>query len=125
MKPRKPKPEPSLLDQLHGPLKDFVSDFKNNAAEALKTVRERDPSKYLELSTKLLPLVAALNPASNDFAKCQSFEDIGRTLLKSVGADEFNLTTDQIEAAIAANNKFIEQLAGIAQLGQMEPGEPN
>jgi len=61
MKPRK-KPEPSLLQQLSVPLRDFVNDFKTHGADVLQKVRKDNPEKYLELSTKLLPLVATLNP---------------------------------------------------------------
>src|SRR5262245_7326483 len=105
---KKSKNEPSLLDQLHGPLRDFVSDFKDNAAEALKTVRERDASKYLELSAKLLPLIMALNPGKNEFSAAQSREELAAALLRSVGLAE--ASEDQIAAAILANNKFIAQL---------------
>src|SRR5262249_34623026 len=87
-KPKNKPDEPSLLDQLHGPLRDFVNDFKDNPAEALKTVRERDPSKYLELSAKLLPLVTALNPGKNEFSTAQSREELAAALLRSVGLAE-------------------------------------
>jgi len=60
--------EPSLLDQLNGPLKDIVKDFRENGAAALEAVRLRNPEKYLELSTKLLPLIIQLNPAGSDFS---------------------------------------------------------
>ena len=58
----KKKQEASLLEQLSGPLRDFVTDFKANGANVLQQVRERNPEKYLELSTKLAGLVATLKP---------------------------------------------------------------
>ena len=64
--------EPSLLDQLNGPLKDIVEDFRENGAAVLESVRARNPEKYLELATKLLPLIVQLNPAGSDFNGCRS-----------------------------------------------------
>jgi hypothetical protein len=121
---KKAKPtEPSLLDQLSGPLKDIVADFKENAAAALEAVRLRNPEKYLELSTKLLPLIVQLNPAGSDFSGCRSMQDIGTKLLLSVGIT--NPTDEQIADAIKANDDFIKRLQGISALGQMILGEPN
>src|SRR5262245_17997299 len=115
MKPRKPSKtsEPSLIDELSKPLRDFVSDFKEHGADALKNVRETNPEKYLELSTKLLPLVAALNPGTSDFSNCQSMEDIGMRLLKQVGVEEDQMVPDMVKAAIEANDIFIDALNAI------------
>jgi hypothetical protein len=52
-------------------------------------------------------------PSANDFSSCQSMEDIGRRLLKSVGRDE--ATDDMIKLAIQANDNFIAELERIAQ----------
>jgi len=112
MKNRKPKAsEPSLLDELSKPLRDLVADFKLHGADALQTVREQDPQKYLELCTKILPLIVGFNPGTNDFADCQSQHDIGVKLLQSVG---FNDPDDaSIEDAIKANDTFVERLKAI------------
>src|SRR5262245_51563758 len=85
--PRKPKAsnEPSLIEQLSKPLRDFVDDFKTHGASVLQKVREDNPEKYLELSTKLLPLVVGLNPGADDFSDCKDKRSIGIKLLKSVG----------------------------------------
>jgi hypothetical protein len=116
--------EPSLLDQLNGPLKDIVADFKENGAAALEAVRLRNPEKYLELSTKLLPLIVSLNPAGSDFSGCKSMTDIGTKLLLSVGITD--PSDEQIADAIKANDRFIETLQRISQLGQLDTsGEPN
>src|SRR5262245_8874488 len=46
MKPRKAiKSEPSLLDQLNKPLRDFVSDFVMNGPDALEKLRQENPSR--------------------------------------------------------------------------------
>ena len=61
---KKQKPaEPTLIDQLSGPLKDFVNDFKEHGKTVLEKVREENPEKYLELSTKLAGLVVTLKPS--------------------------------------------------------------
>jgi hypothetical protein len=53
--------------------------------------------------------------AKHDFNSAQSMQDIGRKLLQSVGLE--HATEDQIEAAILANDKFIDELERIAQQG--------
>jgi hypothetical protein len=117
MKPRKPK-EPSLLQQLSAPLRDFVNDFKTHGADVLQKVREDNPEKYLELSTKLLPLVAALNPGADDFADCNDMRSIGVKLLKSIGCDESSLTDDMIKEALEANDIFVDRLQAIRDAAQ-------
>jgi hypothetical protein len=114
MKTKKPKlNEPSLLQELNEPLRDFVADFKLHGKNALEQVRERSPEKYLELSTKLLPLVAALNPGADDFSDCQNMQDVGVKLLRSVGVSEYEVTADMIAQAIKLNDKFIDELQAI------------
>jgi hypothetical protein len=115
--------EPSLLDQLDGPMRDIVKDFRENGAAALEAVRLRNPEKYLELSTKLLPLIVSLNPAGSDFSGCRSMQDIGTKLLLSVGITD--PSDEQIASAIKANDDFIQRLQGISALAQMDVGEPN
>jgi hypothetical protein len=120
MKTKKPKlNEPSLLQKLNEPLRDFVADFKLHGKSALEQVRERSPEKYLELSTKLLPLVAALNPGADDFSDCQNMQDVGVKLLRSVGFSEPDDAS--IQAAIALNDKFIDDLQAIFRNAAAEP----
>src|SRR5262245_32565138 len=114
MKTRKLKGnEPSLLEQLSAPLRDFVNDFKTHGASVLQKVREDNPEKYLELSTKLLPLVAALNPGVNDFSDAKDMRGIGIALLKSVGCAEIDMDDGMITDALNANDAFIERLQAI------------
>jgi hypothetical protein len=119
MKPRKPKArveESSLLDQLSKPLRDFVTDFKTHGVDTLEQVRKRSPEKYIELSTKLIGLIAALKTAPDDclnFDKCNSMKEIGLRLLQSVGHTEGEVTDDMIEQALALNNTFIAGLEAI------------
>jgi ribosomal 50S subunit-associated protein YjgA (DUF615 family) len=132
LKLKRKKSEPSLVAQLSKPLRDFVDDITANGADALRAVRERDPAKYLELSTKLLPLIVALNPqAAHEFSDCQSMADIGARLLRNVGVDEEAVTEDMIDRALEANNEFISRLEQIRDRalsngnGQGELGELN
>src|SRR5262249_42788293 len=117
---RKSQPnEPSLLSQLAKPLRDFVEDIRVHGPDQLRKVREEDgPAKYLEFATKLLPLIAALNPQEGtEFSDCQSQQDIGRKLLETVG---FNDPDDaSIEEAIKANDTFIDRLRAI-YFGRMQ-----
>jgi hypothetical protein len=103
-------------------LKDIVADFKENGAAALESVRARNPEKYLELATKLLPLIVQLNPAGSDFSGRRSMQDSSTKLLLSVGITD--PTDEQIADAIKANDDFIKRLQGISALGQMILGEP-
>lgn len=113
MKPRKPKPEASLIDQLSAPLRSFVTDFKTHGANTLELVRERNPEKYVELSTKLIALIATLKPEPSGFHTTRSMADIGRELLKSVGCNEEAMSDGVVEEVIEANDIFIAKLEAI------------
>src|SRR5262249_27319133 len=118
-KPQKTKPtKASLVEELSEPLRDFVADFRTHGKSALETVRERSPEKYLELSTKLLPLVAALNPGASGFSDCQSQNEIAFRLLRSMGVSEFDISETIVAEAIEANDKFVATLKNIAALAQ-------
>jgi hypothetical protein len=111
-RPQKPD-EPSLLDQLSGPLRDFVQDFKTHGKSVLEKVREKSPEKYLELSTKLASLVAALKPPQNAIEQARTLEDIGIALLKDVGCSEENITDAMISEAVELNNALVTGLEQI------------
>jgi hypothetical protein len=96
---------------------------KSTEPRLLRNVRARNPERYLELATKLLPLIVQLNPAGSDFSGCNSMQDIGTKLLLSVGITD--PTDEQIASAIKANDDFIQRLQGISALAQMDVGEPN
>jgi hypothetical protein len=121
MKPRKPKSQQGLLQELSKPLRDFVADFKQHGKSALEQVRERSPEKYLELSTKLLPLVMAFNPTVSDFAS-KTPEETGAALLKTVGLEEDLMTPALIQEAIKVRDEFLDALQAIAkrQLGHLQ-----
>ena len=112
MKPRKPKSgEPSLREKLSQKfLEALEADFQLHGLTVLEKMRESSPERYAELAAKMI--MSAEPPEQKDgFASDNSMEAIGRRLLKSVGLIEPDNTA--IEAAIAANNRFIEQLEAI------------
>ena len=115
------KTEPTLLEELRGPLRDFVQDFKTHGADVLQRVRQDNPEKYLELSTKLLPLVAAFNTGSSDFSSADSMQDLGASLLRSIGFHEPD--EDSIQQAIEAQNAFVAALQRIYQCAQASEEE--
>jgi hypothetical protein len=123
---RKPKPhiipkskrEPTLLDQLSGPLRDFVKDFQAHGKSVLEQVPERSPEKYLELSTKLAALVATLKVEPDGFAQCKSMPEVGIKLLQSVGCPEDLITGEMVEDAIKENDRFVEQFVAIRDRAQ-------
>ena len=113
MKPRKPKAtEPSLRDKLGANfMKAFEADFADNGAGVIAELRTKSPEKYAEIAARL---IAQAEPPSGVFDKAKSMEDIGRGLLQQVGVAEDNMTDEMIEAAIAANDKFVRELEKIA-----------
>ena len=109
---KKQKPaEKTLLEQLGGPLKDFVNDFKEHGRSVLEQVRERNPEKYLELSTKLASLVAMIKPGPSDYAKARTHEEIAIATLKEVGCED--PTPAMIAEATQANKNFVARLEAI------------
>jgi hypothetical protein len=114
----KSKREPSLLDQLSAPLRDFVKDFQTHGPSTLEQVRERSPEKYIELSTRLVALIATLKPEPNGFRQAKSMEEVGTKLLQSVGCAEDIINGEMIADALKANDVFIEQLVAIRDAGQ-------
>jgi len=67
-------------------------------------------------------LIASTEPKADGFDSCRTKEDLGRALLKSVGANEYEITGDMIAEALKCNEAFIDQLQAIraAAEGQMQ-----
>jgi hypothetical protein len=93
---------------------------KSTEPRLLRNVRARNPERYLELATKLLPLIVQLNPAGSDFSGCNSMQDIGTKLLLSVGITD--PTDEQIASAIKANDDFIQRHRGSQHLRRWTSG---
>jgi hypothetical protein len=114
MRSAKPKPsEPSLRDKLSESfLRAFESDFAANGVDVIQQLRQKSPEKYSEIAAKLIAAVEQ-PPGPNDYSDCQSMDDIGRKLLRSVGAQEDAITQKMITAAVKANDVFIARLEAI------------
>jgi len=112
MKAKKSKPtEPSVRDKLSASfLKAFQNDFEINGIEAIEKLREENPAKYAEIASRL---IAAAEPHPEGFEGCRTKRDIGIALLKSVGANDFEITEEAIEEAIKCNDDFIDALQAI------------
>jgi hypothetical protein len=112
MKPRKPKnTEPSLRDKLSAAyLEAFQADFAANGIAVIEALRNKSPAKYAEIASRL---IAATSPTEQKegFAAANSMEEVGLRLLQSIGVTE--PTNEQVAEAIAANNRFLEQLEAI------------
>ena len=106
------KAEPSLLDELRGPLRDVVIELKSNLAGELQKVREHgESSRYLEAAAKLLPLIMAFNMGGGVYSSADSMEELGIALLNEIGfaaPDE-----NSIQQAIQANDQFFNTLKTI------------
>jgi hypothetical protein len=119
MKARKAKTtEPSLRELLsQNVLETLVADARVHITSVIEKLRERAPEKYAELAVRAM---AAAEPKPEGFESCQSMDEIGRKLLKTVGVDEYAVTDDMIKAAIEANDVFIARLEAIRDAAQSE-----
>jgi hypothetical protein len=108
--------QPSLRDRLSANfLAAFEADFAANGVAAIEQLRQKSPEKYAEIAARLM---VNNEPKPDDFKQCKSMEEIARKLLKSSGVeDEDRITPAMIQAAIEANNRFVDELKRIAQEG--------
>src|SRR5262245_34147286 len=115
MKPRKPKAnEPSLRDKLSAQfMKDFEEDFADNGKAVIEQLRQRSPEKYADIAARLIAQTEPPNP--NDLSQARSLFEVGRMLLQGVGLHD--PSDQQIEAAMAANNRLMTELEQIAAVG--------
>jgi hypothetical protein len=104
---------PSPRDKLSsGFVEALEQDWAEHGREVIQQIRLDNPVKYGELIARLVPMDANPPPA-NDYSSCQSMEDLGRTLLQSIGLAEDLITPAMIQTAIEANNAFIARLEAI------------
>jgi hypothetical protein len=94
-------------------------DWAEHGVEVIQQIRQDNPVKYGELIARLVPMDANLVSA-DDFSKCQTMQEIGRKLLKSIRTDEFAITDDMITddmiaRAVKANDRFVAELEQIVQ----------
>jgi hypothetical protein len=115
MKARKSKTaDPSLRDKLgENFLREFQSDFEVNGAEVIAQLRLKSPEKYAEIAARL---IAATEPSAKKGAEPNSVRDIGQEMLMQVGCNEYDITDDMIEQALAANDRLFKELETIAAM---------
>jgi hypothetical protein len=82
-------------------------------------MRTKDPTRYAELAGKM---IMTAEPREQSIENSRNMHDVAIALLKSVGANEFEISEDMIEQAIKCNEDFIDQLQAIkaAAEGQMQ-----
>jgi hypothetical protein len=115
--PRKPSQASARAELSADFLRSFQADFKAHGKEVIERMRLESPAKYAEIASRLI--AASDPPAENSFKDCNSMEDIGRRLLKSVGLPEPDEAA--IQAAIEANDTFVARLEAIVQASGINP----
>jgi hypothetical protein len=83
--------------------------------EVWELVKQKWPAKYLELKIKRAALRMAA-PPSGDVSDCKTGDELGRLLIQSVaeGIDPDAITANMIKRALAANDRFVDDLEKIA-----------
>jgi hypothetical protein len=115
MKPKKSKAtsEPSTRQKLSA---DFLAaiqnDFHLHGADVIQQLREKHPDKYASIAASVIAQTEPPHP--NDLSNAKSMQDIGRMLLQGVGLHD--PSDQQIEAAMAANNRLMSELEMIVAL---------
>ena len=79
----------------------------------IEQLRNKSPEKYAEIAARL---IAASEPRPDGFENAQSMEEIGLQLLRAIGFDAPDDAS--IQAAVEANDTFIEQLKAIRDRAQ-------
>jgi len=115
-------PDASVRDQLAQKfLAALETDFALHGAGVIAKMRESHPERYAELAGKLI-LSAEPPKNTTDVNNAQSYEDIGRSLLDSVGAAPDLVTEEMVRAAVALNDRFVTDLENIARSAVREKG---
>src|SRR5262245_34973143 len=94
---------------------DFVAalqaDWNQHGAEIIEMLRKKAPTKYAEIISRFaLPDPWMDEPSA--YSEAKSMDDVGRIHLSQVGIDD--PTDKQVEMALAAHNRFIQELEMIA-----------
>jgi hypothetical protein len=111
--PRKPSPQGTPRLRLSASfLESLAKDFEKHRDEVIEALRRESPKAYAELLGRLVQ--TADPPESDSFKNAKSMRDIGLRLLISVGAPKEEITDEQIDLAVIANNNFVDRLEEIA-----------
>jgi hypothetical protein len=109
---KKPKPnEPSVRDKLSAKFDaDLLADYEAHGREAIAATREKYPEKWVDVVHRR---IGATELKDDGYENCQSWEDIARKNLKSVGVIDEIITPHVLERAIAANDRFVAEMQQI------------
>jgi hypothetical protein len=111
--PRKPSPQGTPRLRLSASfLESLAKDFEKHRDEVIEALRRESPKAYAELLGRLIQTTDA--PDIKGFKDCNSMRDIGLRLLVSVGLQEGEITDEQIDLAVIANDNFLNRLQEIA-----------
>jgi hypothetical protein len=115
MKPRKPsQPQGTPRLRLSATFVEALeSDFANHGVEIIEALRKDSPRAYAELVGRLIQTTDAPD-TKGGFKDCNSQRDIGLRLLLSMGMQEGEITDEQVDLAVVANQNFIARLEEIA-----------
>jgi hypothetical protein len=106
--------EPSLRGKLSEHfLSALQADFEINGAEVIAQLRLKSPEKYAEIAARL---IASTEPSANKRAEPTTVREIGVEMLMQVGCNEYDITDDMIEQALAANDRLVAELQTIAAM---------
>lgn len=110
--PRKPSPQGTPRLRLSASfLESLAKDFEKHRDEVIEALRRESPKAYAELVGRLIQTTDA--PDNKGFKDCNSQRDIGLRLLVSMGMHEDEITDEQIDLAVIANNNFVDRLQEI------------
>jgi hypothetical protein len=93
-------------------LESLEKDFEANKDEVIQALRKESPKAYAELLGRLIQTTDA--PDNMGFKDCNSQRDIGLRLLISMGMHEGEISDEQVDLAVAANDVFMAALEKIA-----------
>jgi hypothetical protein len=111
--PRKPSPQGTPRLRLSASfLESLAKDFEKHRDEVIEALRKESPKAYAELLGRLIQTTDA--PDNKRFKDCNSQRDIGLRLLLSMGMHEGEITDEQVDLAVAANDVFVAALEKIA-----------
>jgi hypothetical protein len=111
---RKVKPassEPSLKERLSASfLAAFEADFKTHGIAVIEQLRVDDPGRYVEVGAKLISAVEQPPPAPGALSNASTQQDVAINLLRQVGLPDGGETPEMVEAAVAAQLRFVAEL---------------
>ena len=93
-------------------LESLERDFAQNKDEVIQALRKESPRDYAALLGRLV--MTSDPPGEKGFADANSMRDIGLRLIVSMGVPKEEVTDQQIDLAVIANQNFLNRLEEIA-----------